>query len=240
MLCKLAYALAGTFGSSGGAALDGRPPTRIYHNLASASRYGSLPWEDGYDTGPSAMNSMNIAWCVSALVPILPCVLALLFISDLVRRAERAAERAENAARRTDPSFAVVGRDSDNTMMRMAARWGADVLSAVANGTPGPEAVRRAVPRVAVGLSSVPEDAASEVSSDELPATRVADPNDWIAHASQAVTPVPDLQRSMEEAHRQQVWNAAGTTFIPGIHDTRAILRPVAAHVRPRSSPTHD
>ena len=173
-------------------------------------------------------------------------IIVLLLLLELVKRAERAADRAEAAARRADPTFAIVGRDSDSTVMRMAARWGADVLSLVANGTPGAEAVRRAMPRIATGLSSVPEhgsfsggDASSDVSTDELPQAPAADPNDWVVRASNSVTPAPETQR-VDTAGIPSFYGT-GTTFIPGIHETRAVIRPSAtAPSRPRLSPTHE
>ena len=175
----------------------------------------------------------------------------LIAFVDLVKRAERAAERAEAAARQINPGFAVPGRDSDSTVMRMAARWGADVLGAVAQGSTGVEAVRRAVPRIG-GMHRVPEerawDAGSEVSTEELPAMQPADPNDWIARASQSVTPVPEVQRQFERADARAAWNAASMgdrytgTFIPGVHDTHSAMvhRPSATAPRPVRSPTHE
>lgn len=177
------------------------------------------------------------------------CFGVLLAIVELVRRAERAADRAEAAARQINPEYAVPGVDSDSTVMRAAARWGADVLSAVANGRSGSEAVRRAIPRVALG--AVPEDrqwdAGSEVSTDELPAVPVFDPNDWVARASHAVTPIPEVQRRIDEASNRAAWNAAavgssGGVFVAGIHSTHAamIQRPNALPARPSRSPTHE
>lgn len=176
------------------------------------------------------------------------CLGVLLALVELVKRAERAAARAEAAARQINPEYAVPGQDSDTTVMRLAARWGADVLHSVANGASGVEAVRRAVPRIG-GLRRVPEDdigdTGSEVSTDELNMASVSDPNDWIARASQSVTPVPDVQRGMDELSGRSVWNAAalssGGTFIPGIHATQSALvhRPIATAPRPSRSPTH-
>lgn len=175
----------------------------------------------------------------------------LIALIELVKRAERAAERAEAAARQINPEFAIPGQDSDSTVMRMAARWGADVLGAVAQGSSGVDAVRRAVPRIG-GLHRVPEerawDAGSEVSTDEFPAMQPADPNDWVARASQSVTPIPDVQRQFDQADTQAAWNAAGMggryggTFIPGVHDTHSAMvhRPSATAPRPVRSPTHD
>lgn len=174
----------------------------------------------------------------------------LIALVELVRRAERAAERAEAAARRINPEFAVPGRDTDSTVMRAAARWGADVLSAVASGSSGVDAVRRAVPRIGGRLHGVPEDrtdAGSEVSTDELPQHVQADPNDWVARASQSVTPVPDLQRQLYEADARAAWQAAGAgtsggVFISGLHGTHSAMfqRPTAIASRPSHSPTHD
>jgi len=170
----------------------------------------------------------------------------------LVKRAERAAARAEAAARQSNPEFVVIGRDSDDTIMRMAARWGAEVLDAIANGSSGVEAVRRAAPRVG-GLQRVPEDghwdAGSEVSTDDLHAAPRSDQNDWIARASQSVTPVPDVGRGLHELSGKAAWQPAadttminGGTFISGVHSTHSAMvhRPVATAVRPSRSPTHD
>ena len=173
----------------------------------------------------------------------------LVYLSELVRRAERAAQKAEDAARQANPEFAIVGQDSDTTIVRMAARWGADVLSAIASGSSGVEAVRRAVPRI----GSLPRaadgfDAGSEVSTDELPAN-VPNPADWITCASQSVTPVPEVHRGVEELHTRSLWSASGLsgggTFIPGVHETRSAIvhRPhatVARLPRPALSPTNE
>ena len=147
----------------------------------------------------------------------------------MVERAERAAERAEAAARHINPEFVLVHSDHDYTIMRMAARWGSDVLDAVANGIPGGEAVRRAVPRLHRVPEDRPWDTGSEASTDELPASHICDPNDWVARASQSVTPVHDSSNS---------WMFRDGICATNVHSASTIRRPVAS--RPARSPTHE
>ena len=182
------------------------------------------------------------------------CALAglafLMVFGDLVKRAEHAASRAEAAAKRVDPEFAVIGSDSDQTVMRMAAKWGADVLSSIANGHSGAEAVRRATPRIVGGLSSLhQEDVGSEVSTEELPALSHSNGENWILHASQAVTPVPEVRCAMDNAQKTEAWNAAAATSFNqdehfmhrGLDRRSAIIhRPVAVARRRSRSPPHE
>lgn len=162
----------------------------------------------------------------------------------LVKRAERAAERAEAAAQRVNPDFVLVRQENDMTLVRMAARWGADVLGAVAGGATGVDAVRRAIPRV-VGLGSLNEctdvrssncyDTRSEVSTEDIP----CDPNDWVAHASRSVTPMPEQQFFGSNSWLAESITSSGNLFVPGVHaiQSNVLNRSRVIAPRPNHSP---
>lgn len=134
--------------------------------------------------------------------------IAFLILFSLVKRAERASERAEAIVSQLDPAaMAAVGavdvNQFDHSIITSAAQWGAAVLQAVADGVPTASAIRAATGVTTDRrLDSVREETAggwddrqSEASIDDLREVAretelVADPNDWVARASQSVTPV--------------------------------------------------
>lgn len=134
--------------------------------------------------------------------------ISFLILFSLVKRAERAAERAEAIVSQLDPAavaaVGAVGVDQfDHSIVTSAAQWGATILQAVADGVPTAAAIRAATGVTTDRrLDSVREDTAggwddrqSEASIDDLREVArgtelVADPNDWVARASQSVTPV--------------------------------------------------
>lgn len=94
---------------------------------------------------PTGWSAIGVVLCVAA---------SMLAISTLVRRVESAVQSCG-----IDPPVPVADSDA---VVRAAARWGADVLAAVARGQPAESAVRDAMPRIAVSMQS---DAGSDVST---------------------------------------------------------------------------
>jgi len=95
------------------------------------------------------------------------------FIAELLRlvkRAENAAERAEKAANITNKEQVCVDHKRGDHMLRVAARWGSEVLNLIANGRSASEAVRLAVPRTRCLDCVLPENIVENHACSKTPA----------------------------------------------------------------------
>lgn len=157
-------------------------PHQVMHFIPVTMMAVVVGTSDGIEPWRAALVVLTTALLVSALV------IEMRATSEAVKRCERAMLMASHAA-------ASLGNTSgaDTDVMRAAARWGADVLNAVAQGVPADQAVSRAVPRVVVGQNGsvyASSDAGSDVSTAELDGLQSLG-EDWMHRAHRSVTNTP-------------------------------------------------
>lgn len=143
---------------------------------------------------PSPLRGVLIVACVTV---------ASGALASLVERAEDAAAACRQMVQ--------PGVDDPDAVMRASARWGADVLSRVANGESAGQAVGGAMPRVRAGA------APSEAGSDDSLASVVGG-TDLVARAclrDAAASPSVEVLEQIQREQRACRQNAARMAPVP-------------------------